>query len=444
MKRKLADIPFAPRSWPFFYGWAIVATSTFAIIASIPGQTMGVGVFTDYLIDALGVTREQLSRAYMFGTLISGMILPFAGRLIDRFGVRVMAIVASVGLAISLLATSLSDHIVRNLSVHVVDTYLVYLVMTVITLCFLMLRFFGQGNLTMIGRVAMGKWFNHRRGLATAISGVFVTFGFSGAPLFLDYLIESFGWRGTYVILASAIGIGMSTIAWIFYRDNPEQCALVMDGITDEKWLSKQTENAHRIKKEFTRAEAVRTLTFWSFTLGLATFGLVITAVTFHLTSLGEEMQRTRAQTLAIFWPMSMIGVAARFSSSWLSDRTAIKLKWLLIVMMIAETVGTVGLLFFSSNVGWVMTAVGYGITSGLMGALLNIAWPRFFGREHLGAISGLEMSVLVLASAIGPWMFSIARNYTGNYKAAIIICALMPAAIIISALKADNPQHNC
>ncbi len=444
MKQNLADIPFAARRWPFFYGWAIVATSTFAIIASIPGQTMGVGVFTDYLIDALGVSRGQLSLAYMFGTLISGMILPFAGRLIDRFGVRVVAMIASVGLAVSLLATSLSDRIVGTLSVYVVEGFLVYLAMTVITLCFLMIRFFGQGTLTMVGRVAMGKWFNHRRGLATAISGVFVTFGFSGAPLFLDYLIESFGWRGAYVVLAGSIGIGMSIIAWIFYRDNPEQCGLVMDGVTDKGWLDKQAEKAHQIRKEFTRSEAVRTLTFWAFTLGMATFGLVITAVTFHLTSLGEEMGRSRAVTLAIFWPMSLIGVGVRFTSSWLSDRTAIPLKWLLVVMMIAEMVGTVGLLFFDSTLGWVMVAVGYGITSGLMGALLNIAWPRFFGREHLGAISGLEMSVLVWASAVGPWIFSVARNFTGNYKAAIIICALMPAAVIISALKADNPQHNC
>ena len=126
----------------------------------------------------------------MIGTLISGMILPFAGKLVDRFGVRVVAIVASVGLAVSLLTTSLSDEIVGKLSVYFVEGYLVYLAMTVITVCFLLLRFFGQGTLTMVGRVAMGKWFNYRRGLATAISGVFVTFGFSGAPLFLDYLLK--------------------------------------------------------------------------------------------------------------------------------------------------------------------------------------------------------------------------------------------------------------
>jgi cyanate permease len=353
-----------------------------------------------------------------------------------------MAIISSLGLGMSLLMISNCDRIVQVLSGSVGQEYLIYVMITVPMLCFLLIRFFGQGNLTMIGRVAMGKWFNHRRGVATAISGVFVTFAFSGAPLFLNYLIEAFGWRGAYMVLAGGVGIIMSIIAWIFYRDNPEQCGLVMDGVTDEGWLRKQAEKAPEIRKEFTCKEAVRTLTFWAFTLGLAIFALVITAVTFNLTSLGEEMGRSRAATLAVFWPMSCIGICTRFGSSWLSDRTAIRLKWHLVVMMIAEIIGAVGLLFFGSGFGWAMMAIGYGVTGGLMGALLNIAWPRFFGREHLGAISGLAMSILVWASAIGPWLFSLGHNITGDYRAAICVCAFLPIAIIIAALKAENPQE--
>ncbi len=443
MKRNFADIPFSPAKWPFFYGWAIVMTSTLAIIASIPGQTMGIGVFTDHLIEALGLSREQLSRSYMFGTIISGMILPIAGRLIDRLGVRIMAIVASLGLGISLLTISRCDRIIERLSPCVAEGYLIYLMITVMMLCFLLIRFFGQGNLTMVGRVAMGKWFNHRRGLATAISGIFVTFGFSSAPLLLDHLIKAFGWRSAYVVLAAGTGLVMSVIAWIFFRDNPEQCGLVMDGVTDEAWLAEQAEKAPDIRKEFTRKEAAGTLTFWAFTLGLATYAFVVTSVTFHLTSLGEEMGRSREATLAIFLPMSCIGICTRFSSSWLIDRTSIRLKWHLIAMMSAEILGAVGLFFFASPAGWAMMAVGYGMTGGLMGALLNLTWPRFFGREHLGAISGLSLSILVWASAIGPWLFSLSHNMTGNYKTAICICALLPTTIIIAAIKAENPQND-
>ena len=105
------DVPFAPRRWPCFYGWVVLAAATVTMISSIPGQTMGVSVFTDFLIEALGLTREQLSRAYMFGTICSGLCLPFAGKLLDRVGIRVMAILAAAGLAGSLIVLSQCDRI---------------------------------------------------------------------------------------------------------------------------------------------------------------------------------------------------------------------------------------------------------------------------------------------------------------------------------------------
>ena len=46
------DRPFAPRNLPFFYGWWLAAVGTLGILASMPGQTMGVSVFTDQLLEA--------------------------------------------------------------------------------------------------------------------------------------------------------------------------------------------------------------------------------------------------------------------------------------------------------------------------------------------------------------------------------------------------------
>ncbi|KKK89010.1 hypothetical protein LCGC14_2737400, partial [marine sediment metagenome] len=148
------DVPFAPRRFPFFYGWVIAAAATLGIIASIPGQTMSVGVFTDYLLPALGLTREQLSRTYMFGTIAAGILLPLAGRLLDRIGTRAMIVTATLGLGVSLCILSYSDRIARSISVDIFTT------MIVVTLCFMLVRFFGQGCITMASRISIGKWFN--------------------------------------------------------------------------------------------------------------------------------------------------------------------------------------------------------------------------------------------------------------------------------------------
>ena len=95
-----ADWPFDIRRVPFFYGWVILLLSTLGILVSIPGQTMGMAVFTDPLIDALGLSRTQLSVAYMVGTIGSSLFLTRAGRLYVRFGGRLMVAVSSLSLAL--------------------------------------------------------------------------------------------------------------------------------------------------------------------------------------------------------------------------------------------------------------------------------------------------------------------------------------------------------
>jgi len=432
------EIPFAPRRFPFFYGWIIVATATCGIISSIPGQTMGVGVFTDSLIKALGISREQLSRCYMFGTIASGLMLPFAGRVLDKLGIRIMATIAALGLGISITGMSHCDEIVRLLGESISDPVLA--AMVVITICFMLMRFFGQGLLTTTSRVAMGKWFNHHRGLATGIAGVFIAFGFSAAPTFLNWLIETLGWRQSCTVLGTIVAGGFGTVAIIFMRDNPEQCSLVMDGITDEAWLTKMSAKVAATSRQFTRNEAAKTLAFWSFTLGSASHVFLLTAIIFHFSSIAAEASRTRSEAFAIFIPMSLVGIASRFIAGYLSDR--IRIKWLLIAMMSAQTIGTAGMLLFASRSGWWLTAAGYGIAGGIFGTTMNVTWPRFFGRDNLGAIAGLNMSILVFASAIGPWLFSIVFEATGSLHPIIALSLLCPLVITVLAYWTENPQE--
>ena len=83
--------------------------STLGFLASIPGQTMGMAVFTDPLIEVLGLTRTELSLAYLAGTMTSSFFLTEAGRWYDRFGGRVMVTLSSVMLASVLLYISFID-----------------------------------------------------------------------------------------------------------------------------------------------------------------------------------------------------------------------------------------------------------------------------------------------------------------------------------------------
>ncbi|MEN8446946.1 MAG: MFS transporter, partial [Cyanobacteria bacterium J06555_13] len=89
------DFPFSPAKFPIFYGWVILLTSVLGVLASVPGQTIGVSVFTDHLIEATGLSRLQLANTYLVGTLTSGCLLPLGGKMLDRLGARRVIVLAA-------------------------------------------------------------------------------------------------------------------------------------------------------------------------------------------------------------------------------------------------------------------------------------------------------------------------------------------------------------
>jgi MFS family permease len=60
----------------------------------------------------------------------------------------------------------------------------------------------------------------------------------------------------------------------------------------------------------------------------------------------------------------------------------------------------------------------------------------------ELGEISGLFMTVIMLASAVGPFLFSLAAAWLGSYRSGFGFAAVVAGIVAVAALRADNPQR--
>ncbi|MEO1070198.1 MAG: MFS transporter, partial [Cyanobacteria bacterium J06638_6] len=123
------------------------------------------------------------------------------------------------------------------------------------------------------------------------------------------------------------------------------------------------------------------------------------------------------------------------------SDRT--QLRQLFIAMMVFESVGIVGMAHLDN--GWLrlLTVGGLGISGGCFGTLSTVTMPRFFGRLHLGAIAGVQMMTLVIASAIGPSLLATFNALFGSYRLGLYVCAAIPLGVIFLLVPAENPQRS-
>ncbi|MGB0548955.1 MAG: MFS transporter [Limisphaerales bacterium] len=427
--------PFAPSRFPFFYGWVIVFAATIGSIFSIPGQTMGFSVFTDVLIEELGLSRVQLSLAYCLGTVASGLTLPWLGRVLDRWGERRMAVASVLATGLVLFYLANCGVISQALGQALPAAAAAFIV---IGLGFYMIRAAAQGVLSMTCRNAIGKWFDHRRGLALAISGVLVSFSYSFAPRGLDWLIDHYGYDGAWLRMGVVTIVIMAPIAWLLFRDTPEEAGLEMDG---GKVASAAAANPDmQIHREFTRGEALRDYSFWVFNLTFSFYGLYATAFTFHILSLASEYQFADERILSLFVPIAVTSVLTNLVFGAINAR--LRLKWLLLVMNIGCLSATLGMLFLDKPGGVSAYVIGNGIASGGFVSLTGIVFPRFYGRLHLGAISGVNMSAMVIASGLGPLAFGLCQQFSGSYRGILVASVFVPTLLALLSLKADNPQR--
>lgn len=482
------NFPFSPANFPIFYGWVIVFASILGVLTSIPGQTIGVSVFTDHLINATGLSRLQLANAYLLGTLTSGCLLPFGGKLLDRLGARRVVVLAAVGLGITLGYLAMCDRLSLFLSAFL-PLSKTNMAAVLLVVGFVSLRFCGQGMLTMTSRTTLGKWFDRRRGQVSGLQGIFTAAGFSIAPYVFSRAITLFGWRNTWFVLSLFVGLGMSTIGWLLFRDNPEMCGLRMDGVDLSEGMVERSfqESSKGIAAEqvtrravgqiresklvpvgqqqvrlleerpqpnaesqpnaevemwgVTRREAVGTLAFWAVNLAFMSQALSITGITFNIVSIGAEMGIAEADIVQIFVPIAVVSTAVGYGVGLACDR--IRIQYLFIFMMLFQAVGIASLANLNVPGLLIPTVVGLGVSGGCFGTLSAVVLPRFFGRKHLGAISGVQMMAIVIASAIGPSWLANAQFITGSYTAGLYACCLFAPVVIILMMIMQTPSKH-
>ncbi|MBN2348268.1 MAG: MFS transporter [Bacteroidales bacterium] len=439
MKKPLIDqwinFPFIPSRIPVFYGWIIILLGIIGMLMSIPGQTMGVSVFTDHLLEDYFISRSDISLAYLIGTILSGSLITFAGIFYDRYGARILAMFASFMLGISLVYLTKIDSLSAwiNNSLHLSEKIITLILLT---LGFFGIRFFGQGVLTMVSRNMVMKWFSKRRGLANSYLSSFVTFGFSIAPFLLFSLVENFGWRGAWINLGIIIGFTFALFAFLFFRDNPIQCNLIPDGKLSKRISNKIPPSLP--PKDYRLKDAIRTYTFWIYNVTMVMHGLFITALTFQVKSIFENAGLNEHIAFIFFIPVAIVSVITNFAGSWSSD--FIRLKILLLFYLLALILSMTVLQFLGTSqiILWLLI-IGTGIASGMYGIMASVVWPRFFGVKYLGEISGFSLSCIVVGTALGPYLFAISLQHTGSYNPAIFLCLVITGILFILAFWANN-----
>ena len=169
-----------PARLPFYYGWVNLLMAALAMVATLPGRSVGIGLITEPLIADLGLTRLSFGEMNFLATLLGASFNLLCGPAIDRFGARSVVAVILAALGFILLAFS---------NVVTASMLLLLLILT---------RGLGQSALSVVSLTIVGKWFVRRLSIAMGIFSVIISIAFGVAILFTQSQVLSLGWRATW------------------------------------------------------------------------------------------------------------------------------------------------------------------------------------------------------------------------------------------------------
>jgi MFS family permease len=249
-------------------------------------------------------------------------------------------------------------------------------------------------------------WWNKRRGIAVAIcaSGNYLAGSFW--PPVVQWGIETFGWRHTYVLLGLFCGLGMALLSFAMRQRPP----LVAASGSSGKETSGGTDRPFGLTP--LRAQLLLCVAGTACCVAMAMPQVHIVA---YCTDLGFGAARG-AQMLSL---MLACGIASRLISGLICDRIG-GLRTLLLGSVLQ---GTALLLFlpFDGLVSLYLVSALFGLFQGGIVPSYAIIVREHFKPQEAGARVGAVLMATMIGMALGGWMSGWVFDVTGSYRAAFL-----------------------
>jgi MFS family permease len=396
------------RAAGFSYGWVIVFASVVLLIGSF-GTQLTFGVFLKPLSTEFGWTRAVTSGAMSLVMGVSGLIGVVMGRLTDRFDVRI-----AIGVAMTVGATC-------------------YVLLSRMHSLWQFYLYFGLGGGVCIGSTytpvgaIVSKWFRERRALAlgTALMGIGV--GQMVLSPVAARLIESHGWRTTYLVLAIIIPVCALPALFLLGRrppemDEPDQAGDPKGGPAGER--------ASSLTEGMTTRQAARTAPFWMMMITGIVIAVGFYVVAAHMVSAATDVGISPTAAALILTVNGIAGFPGTVGGTWWLAKK-LGHKWTLLVLCVGQAVAFVLLIFTSSLWAFYVIAVLLGFCFSASTPVRQAMAPPLFGLKSIGAVLGLAYLSWSVGAVAGPYLAGLIHDRTGSYHLAF---ALTAALLLVGA----------
>ena len=358
------------------------------VLVTMGGAAMyGIIVVLKPVSFEFGVGRGVASLPYFMFMIVGGIGGVVMGRLADRFGVMLPALVGCVGLPAGMAGAAFAEEFWQFcVSLGVLSGLL--------------------GTSALFAPIAadISHWFTRRRGLAVAvvITGTY----FAGAlwPPIVQASLDARGWRETFVLIAILMAVVMLPLVALLYR---KPAALI------EAQAARAAPGTGR-----PLGVAPGTLQCLICAAGLGCC-IAMAAPQVHIVAHVTDMGYAAQHGAAMLSLMLGTGIVSRIGSGFISDRIG-GLRTLLLGSVLQAVTLAAFLGADTLTLLYVVSAV-FGLSQGGIVPSYTIIIRTFFPAHEAGRRVGWAMLFTFAGMAFGGWMAGALYDLTGSYTASFI-----------------------
>jgi MFS family permease len=245
-----------------------------------------------------------------------------------------------------------------------------------------------------------------------------------------NWLVLTYGWQQTYIILGAVIAIFCIPTAILIMRRTPEEMGTLPDGAATRD--KKATAEA---AAGFTLGQAVKLPIFWMLAgmiLFVSTLNMGIQQHLIpYLTDLGHS-PTFAANIMAVYLGMT---IAGKLVLGRISDREGVTRGFVVFCVILAVGIG----ILFGAKVAWV--AVLFGVVYGFANAIQTVVPPLMtadgLGLKHYALIYGVMNIFSTLGAGIGMPLSGYIYDATGSYGYAFVLYIVLTLLLMILGILA-------
>ncbi len=366
------------------------------------GQTFFIGLFNADIREAFALSHGGFGSIYSAATLVSGLSLPWLGRLVDEFDLRVYSYAVAVLLAAACFGLAAAQSAL------------------VLGLAIFGLRLGGQGLMSHVSVTSMARYFEGDRGKAVSVASAGHPLGEAVLPLTAVAVAGALGWRGAWTVFGAAVILVLvPLIAW----------TLRGHGERHRHHLARIGAMGTDLRGHWSRGEVVRDRRFRLILPAMLASSFIVTGLFFHGPHLAETKGWTLSWFAGSFAAYAVATVASALAAGPLIDRVGARrvVPFYLIPLGVA--------LALLSALDHPLVAFAFMVTAGIStGANIIMAaalWAELYGTAHIGAIRAMVQALMVLSTAASP----VAMGWLLDLGASMEAIALGCLAWVLAAM---------